>query len=238
MTSNTNPPDFSNHSSLSSLNFMGRLQKKEKADAKDKRDLKTLIQKLEQHSIQGKKEEKGEIKARRRYYSIEIKEESIRLCSIYGKTKVSEEAKIPIENLKRWCKSGATNNRCKSGKPLKHPEFDKQIKDQVLNYRKECKAVSTRRFFLNAKGLAKRMNIVDLKLSWGWYRRFLARHNMSLRAPTTTVLKPIDEIQMLIKEFRQKMINILNDDKYDKNFFINMDETRVGCDAPKKEQSK
>ena len=58
----------------------------------------------------------------------------------------------------------------------------------------------------------------DLKLSWGWFRRFLRRSGFSMRKPTTKVIKPIEELEKPIQEFKARMEEILKSKVYDPAF--------------------
>ena len=66
-------------------------------------------------SEESKSEEK--IKKARKQYTKEVKEEALRLCKIFGKSKVSDDAGIHIDNLNRWEKNGTENNRKKNQEP-------------------------------------------------------------------------------------------------------------------------
>ena len=92
-------------------------------------------------STEPKKEES--IKATRKVYSKEIKDEALRLCKIFGKSKVSEDSGIHMDNLTRWEKMGTENNRKKkSGRRIKNPEFETKLRNYIINTRSQHKPLS------------------------------------------------------------------------------------------------
>ena len=162
-----------------------------------------------------------------------MKDEALRLCKIFGKSKVSQDSGIPMDNLTRWEKKGTESNRKRSGRKIKNPDLESQLKTFVINTRSQHKPLSSKRFLVKAKAVRKELNIdpQSMTLSWGWYRKFLKRNGFSMRKPTSKIVKPFSEIENLIKQFKETMKEALSSGKYDPGFVINMDETRVTVDS-------
>ena len=93
-----------------------------------------------------------------------------------------------------------TVKRRKTGRPLIDPLFE-ELRQFITKERQDNKFLSTKRFLAYAKRQAQMKNS-PLKISWGWYRAFLKRHNFSMRKKT----KPDSnqkEIDKFVEHFKQ-----------------------------------
>jgi hypothetical protein len=69
--------------------------------------------------------------------------------------------------------------------------------------------------------------------SEGWLRGFLRRKNYALRRITTTGRDlPSDFLETIVQFHKDCEINFIDDDEFDANALINMDETSVYVDKP------
>ena len=147
----------------------------------------------------------------RKQYKKEIKDEAVRLSKSLGVEYVAEKSLIPIANIKRWIKYGTIKKK-KTGRPVTDPELDQQLKDFIMKERSEKKFLSTKRFLAHSKKQAK-LKSSKLKISWGWYRKFLKRHKLSMRKKTTKKIKACEGNEV-IKNFIQTFNKLLNSGIY------------------------
>ena len=147
-----------------------------------------------------------------------MKEEALRLCKIFGKSKVSDDAEIHMDNLNRWEKNGTENNRRKkSGRKIKNPELKTILKNFVINTRAQISHFHQKDSSLTPRNSVLKMKIdpQTLKLSWGWYRKFLKRNSFSMRKPTSNTQKPFSKVEKDINEFKDRMKEILKLNVYE-----------------------
>lgn len=156
----------------------------------------------------------------------------VKCCEKYGYEEVAEEIKIDIENLRqiksRFKRKGPMKKR---GRKITHPELDKELCEWVLTRRKEKKKVTAKRLLSYSKNVAKSRNLTKLTFSWGWLQKFMARHRLALRKPSSKIVKPFSEIEDAVNKFIVKIQNLLTSPLYDPQFVINLDETGVSTES-------
>ena len=69
-----------------------------------------------------------------------------------------------------------------------------------------------------ARKLASERKYDGVSYGWGWLRKFLKRHYLSLRKPSSTYIKPFEMIQDKIEEFIKEIKELLKSGLYDEDF--------------------
>jgi hypothetical protein len=62
------------------------------------------------------------------------------------------------------------------------------------------------------------MKITDLKFTWSWFDKFLKRNQFVLRTPTSTIVKPMKELEAAAEAFKIKFGDLTNKSTYIYNF--------------------
>ena len=91
--------------------------------------------------------------------------------------------------------------------------------------------ITTKRTLCYARRLAKVRNLTGISFTWGWLRRFLKRHHLSLRKPSTSVTQPDEGISDVVENFVAEIGALLASGLYSEEFIFNLDETSVATEA-------
>ena len=166
---------------------------------------------IEEGRIAGAVDEISEMPQPRKVYSEEIKKRAVELCNKYGITMVSDRSKIHSSCLKRWVKASESNIILKPrGRKVKYPQLEEDLLKFIKEKRAQYKPVTSRIVIAKGKSIAK-VKKFEIKCTWGWFIRFLKRNIMVLRTPTSTIRKPLSELELLAKSFTDKFKEILQD---------------------------
>lgn len=84
---------------------------------------------------------------------------------------------------------------------------------------------------LYARNLASERKYNGILYGWGWLRKFLKRHRLSLRKPSSTYIKPFELIRGKIEEFIKEIRELIASGLYEKDFIFNLDETSIATEA-------
>ena len=160
------------------------------------------------------------------------KKKVLDIADSLGPTETAEITGISEQSIYNWRRSGCVRKKG-SGRPVKYPEFDKELKDYIVSLRDKNIGLSTKRFITYARAKAKKANL-KLKFSRGWLQKFMKRHNFSLRKKSTTVHRPKEELDKLCSDYREKIHKTLFSagTLYDIDHVVNVDETGVPRDSP------
>lgn len=223
--------------------------KKRKAQEKVQGDFSCLKNLLEKDKINPKsgtksKETEEETKdekvlkkvvnEKRNIYSNETKKLIVDYISEYGYDEVEKQTGIPHNSLKTIKKAyNKTGGWGKRGRKVQNPDFDSDLLNWILEQRLKRVKITTRRVMLRARKIASERKYEGVNYGWGWLRKFLRRHNLSLRKPSSTAIKPYDAIKAGITKFVKEIRDLLASDLYDKNFVFNLDETSIMTESTK-----
>ena len=154
------------------------------------------------------------------------------LCAEYGIDEVHEATSIPYESLKTMRKifksSGGFKKR---GRKVRYLAFDEHIKQWILEKRRFATKVTARRVFNYVRHEAEKQGYTDLKFGWGWFRRFLRRHNFSLRKPSSNTIKSLSLVADSANKFIDEIQALIESGAYDPAYILNIDETGVSTEV-------
>ena len=171
---------------------------------------------------------------KKRVYTKQIKEDSVKLVNNYGLNVTSIITSIPYGALNRWKSCGiiSQNSGKKRGRPLTHPLIDQMLFDWILETRARKLAVTTRRLILKGKCLLNSHGFNDIGFSYGWLRKFIERHNLAIRKITTGCRRLESDVNADVKLFLNKYHELILENEYADDFILNVDETSVPRDYP------
>ena len=168
-------------------------------------------------------------------YDRDFKIRIVNLAKVEGRhTVLKSFPEIAESCLSKWMSIDWENQPpiTKRGRPLMHPEFDSHLRNAVLVLRKHNITLSARMLILNAKKLAIKKGIVDVKFSWGWLQNFLKRHQFSIRRSSRNYRQPDNLMNEAASIFLEKIRPLIIEKKYKPENILNMDETGVYRDSP------
>ena len=132
-----------------------------------------------------------------RNYDITFKLEFVAYGEKYNKSKAAKDKKVPRACIQQWTEQKAqleaqlkvsspsfssTKRLQGAGRPLKDKDFDEKLISWVRQQRQKLRV---RRTIIQKQTLALSTD-EDFKASNGWLEKFLLRHNLVSRRPTTT----------------------------------------------------
>jgi len=90
----------------------------------------------------------------------------------------------------------------------KWPKFEKNIKNWIIDHRKNGIAVSTKMILIEARRIATGMPITDFVGTTLWCERFIRRNGLCMRTETTIAQTLPREYERKIIEFHKYVINM------------------------------
>ena len=136
---------------------------------------------------------------KRKKYDLHFKLEVVAYAEKYNKLKAAKVKNVPRSYVKDWTKQkvqleaqlkGSSSYSISSskrlqgaGRPLKDKDFDEKLINWVRQQRQKKLRVS--RTMIQRKALTLSID-KNFKASNGWLEKFLLRHNLVSRRPTTT----------------------------------------------------
>ena len=160
-------------------------------------------------------------------------------------SKVCNLTGIDRKTLKRWWdkrEEYASSRHKKSASKLssekfkgKYPEMENNLDAWAQELREAGCCLSGFTLKVKALGILRELGQFDGKFyaSDGWLHGFLRRKNYTLRRITTTGRDLPKDFLETINQFHQDCaLNSIDDDEFDLNALINMDETSIYLDKP------
>ena len=152
--------------------------------------------------------------SKRRNYDMHFKLEVVAYAEKYNKSKAAKIKKVPRSCVKDWmkqkaqleahlkaslsCSSSSSKRLQGAGRPLKDKDFDEMLINWVRQQREKKLRVSRAMIQREALTLSHDENF---NASNGWLEKFLFRHNLVSRHPTTTCQKEPEEYASLDFDF-------------------------------------
>lgn len=169
------------------------------------------------------------VQSRRNVYSEEVKKKLVQYIEQYGYDQVHTETNISVNSLKTIKKAWNKNNgwKGKRGRKIQHPDVDTDVVNWVLERRMKGAKVTAKRTIAYCRKIAKDRKYDDVKYGWSWFRKFLKRHKLSLRKPSSNNNKPFELLAEGIEKFKQEVHELIESGMYAKDFIFNLDETSM-----------
>ena len=154
---------------------------------------------------------------KRKNYDIQFKLEVVAYARKYNKSKAAKDKKVPRVFIQDWTEqkaqleaqlkvsSSSISSRKRlqrAGRPLKDKDFDEKLISWVSHQRQKKLCVS--RTIIQKEALTSSTD-ENFKASNGWLEKFLLRHNLFSRRPTTTCQKELEK-------YAEKIVNYLSED--------------------------
>jgi len=162
-------------------------------------------------------------------------------------TRVFNLTGIDRKTLKRWWdkrEEYASSRHKKSAAKLssekfkgKYPEMENNLDAWAQELREAGCCLSGFTLKVKALGILRELGQFDGKFyaSDGWLHGFLRRKNYTLRRITTTGRELPKDFLETINQFHQDCeLNFIDDDEFDLDALLNMDETSIYLDKPSK----
>ena len=162
----------------------------------------------------------------------EQKERVLAIADSLGPTETAKHTGVTEQNIFRWRREGCQRKKGSGRRPT-YPEFDKELVKYIKDTRTKGLALSSKKFIIYARTESKRKKLDKIEFSRGWYCKFIKRNNICIRRANSGYYKPIDDIEKQVKEFREKIYNLINsqDSIYDIDHIVNVDETGIPRDS-------
>lgn len=150
------------------------------------------------------------IPMKRKNYDLQFKLEVVAYAEKYNKSKAAKDKKVSRSCIKDWMaqkaqlKAQLISSPCSSsgkrlqgaGRPLKDKDFDEKLINWVRQQRQKKLRVS--RTMIQKEALTFSVD-KNFKASNGWLEKFLLRHNLVSRRPTTTCQKePVEYAEKIV----------------------------------------
>ena len=158
---------------------------------------------------------------------------------MHGIRAAAKHFKVPKSTVNNWNKTefndDSLRNRKnghlqKSGRPLTYDqEIDWLILAHVLEQRDLQIPVTMEDICIHARELVKPVSS-RFQASNGWVAGFMKKHDLSLRAKTSLAQRLPKDLEEKIESFHKFVVEKREEDEFDDNLIINMDETPVYFD--------
>ena len=100
----------------------------------------------------------------------------------------------------------------------------KNIKNWIIDHRKNGIVVSTKMILIEVRRLAIEMSVTDIAVTTSWCERFIRRNYLCMHTKTTIVQKLPREYKRKIIEFHKYVINMRKKLCFERGQLGNMDE--------------
>ena len=170
--------------------------------------------------------------AKRTVYTPEAKISLLKLVEEHGRQVVSNQTGVPYNTLRTMVSRSKINGGPqKRGRRVAYPAFENEMKNWILDKRRDGTKITAKRVFRYSHKIAKERKYDDISFSWGWFRKFMKRNRLALRKPSSNHVKPIDTIIESANHFIQEIYDLISTGVYDTEFIINLDETGVQTES-------
>jgi hypothetical protein len=169
------------------------------------------------------------VQTRRNVYPEEVKKKLVQYIEEHGYDKVHTETTISVNSLKTIKKAWNKNTGWtkKRGRKIQHPDIDADVVNWVLERRLKGAKITAKRVIAYCRKLAKDKKYDDIKYGWSWFRKFLKRHQLSLRKPSSNNNKPFELLAEGIETFTKEIHELIESGIYARDFIFNLDETSI-----------
>lgn len=177
------------------------------------------------------------IRGHYKHFTLKQKLEVVEFSKIHGIRAAAKHFKTPKTTVLNCTKTDFTSvirdkqgSLPKSGRPLTYPEeLDQKILEYVLEQRDLQNAVSIDDICIYAAEIIKPVS-PGFAASRRWAVSFMRRHDLSLRAKTSLSQRLPQDLEEKLSSFHQFVKTKREEDEFDDNLIINMDETPVYFD--------
>ena len=172
-----------------------------------------------------------------KHFTIKQKLEVLEFSKLYGVRAAARHFKIPKSSVSNWSKTDFTcvirdkkGSLPKTGRPLTYPEeLDQKILEYVLEQRDLQNAVSIEDICIYAAEIIQPVS-PGFAASRRWAIAFMKRHDLSLRAKTSLSQRLPHDLEDKLSSFHTFVKSKREENEFDDNMIINMDETPVYFD--------
>ncbi len=169
-------------------------------------------------------------------YTAEFKLKIVKYAEENGNRQTAREFEIDEKNVRNWRNSNCVlevmplRKRARHGKHAFWPQLEVELKDWVLDIRKQKRKVITIGIRFKACQMAQEKGITSFKGGSNWCYKFMKRNGLSVRA-VTSVGQPLpldwEEKAAVFRAYVSKL-----KENVDLSQFENMDEVSLSFDIP------
>lgn len=173
-------------------------------------------------------------------YTSKFKLQVVLYAQENGNRAAGKKFDVDEKNVRRWIQAKdalektSQNRQSFRGKKAKYPDLETNLLDYVRKIRKDGFSVSREMMQFEALRIANDMEIPqdEFKASYGWVRRFMARHDLVIRRRTSMAQKLPDAYQEKLLAFQKHVISLRKTHDYSLGAIGNADETPVFFEMP------
>lgn len=175
---------------------------------------------------------------RHRSYTSGFKLNVVSRAEVIGNRAAGREFEIDERCIRRWraekeeLKKMPLQKRAKRSGTIRWPNLEKDLLQWITDQREKGLSVSTTKIRIQAKLMARHMNIEDFKGGPAWCYRFMKRAKISVRVRTTVGQQLPLDWQEKKEAFLKYIKDVIQDKKFMPSHVINMDETPLFFDCP------
>ena len=177
------------------------------------------------------------IRGNYKHFTLKQKLKVQEFVKLHGIRTAAKHFKIPKSTVDTWSKTDFSSEvrdkkgaLPRSGRPLTYPqELDMKILEYVLEERDLQNAVSVDDICRFAADVIKPVS-PGFAASRRWAAAFMKRHDLSLRAKTSLSQRLPNDLEEKLVSFHEFVTARREEDEFDDNLIINMDETPVYFD--------
>ncbi|MEW8548669.1 MAG: hypothetical protein AB2693_34645 [Candidatus Thiodiazotropha sp.] len=178
---------------------------------------------------------KGDIRGHYKSFSLKEKMEVVEYARLHGQRVAAREFKVPKSTVSDWTKiEFQKDSRTKKGhlhrpgRPVSYgTTTDVKLAEWVLEQRDQQLPVSIDDICNQARVLVDSENFAA---SRNWADHFMKRHDLVLRAKTSVAQRLPADLEKKIEAFLQYVKQKREEDEFEDQFIINMDETPMYFD--------
>ncbi|XP_007566495.1 uncharacterized protein LOC103147880 isoform X1 [Poecilia formosa] len=173
---------------------------------------------------------------RRTSYDAAFKLKAIDLAVLEGNRAAALKLGVNESMIRRWRQQQVELTKCQKtrkafrGQESRWPELEDVLEDWVNTQRAGGRGVSTLQIRLNAKSIARQMNIDNFNGGPSWCLRFMRRKNLSIRAETPLFQQLPLDYQEKVTNFRQFVEAKIVENAIGPDNIINMGEVPLTFD--------
>jgi hypothetical protein len=173
-------------------------------------------------------------------YTAHFKLQVLRYAQEHGNRAAGRKFRVDETNVRRWSGEkqkleGISKKKCAfRGKKCKYPRLEAELYQYVMNTRKNGFAVSMEMLQFEGCKLARKHNISvsEFKVSYGWVRRFMARHDLTIRHRTTIAHTLLEAFEEKLASFQKCVQKLRMQHEYLLGQIGNANQTPVFFDMP------
>ncbi|XP_043994868.1 uncharacterized protein LOC122843844 isoform X1 [Gambusia affinis] len=173
---------------------------------------------------------------RRTAYDAAFKLKAIDLAVLEGNRAAAHKLGVNESMIRRWRRQQVELKECPKtrkafrGHESRWPELEDVLEDWVNTQRAGGRGVSNLQIRLNAKSIARQMNIDNFNGGSSWCLRFMRRKNLFTRAQTTLCQRLPPDYEEKVTNFRQFVETKIAENAIGPDNIINMGEVPLAFD--------